>query len=92
MRTPDADAENGRGLPIVTLLCERWDSYRHPSGGKVVYAVMPLARPAVAITREMAGGTGGVVEPAPRAVLDAPDAPDAQDDLPFSLGNDHPGR
>ncbi|MGW7082230.1 ATP-binding protein [Streptomyces sp. NPDC054871] len=67
MRTPDADAENGRGLPIVTLLCERWDSYRHPSGGKVVYAVLPLARPAVAIAREMAGESGGVVEPDPRA-------------------------
>jgi anti-sigma regulatory factor (Ser/Thr protein kinase) len=67
MRTPDADAENGRGLPVVTLLCERWDSYRHPSGGKVVYAVLPLARPTVAIAREAAGGSGGVVEPDPRA-------------------------
>ncbi|EGX58914.1 putative serine/threonine kinase anti-sigma factor [Streptomyces zinciresistens K42] len=47
MRTPEADAENGRGLPVVTLLCERWDCYRHPSGGKVVYAVLPLARPPV---------------------------------------------
>jgi anti-sigma regulatory factor (Ser/Thr protein kinase) len=67
MRTPDADAENGRGLPVVTLLCERWDSYSHPSGGTVVYAVLPLARPTVAIAREVAGGSGGVVEPDPRA-------------------------
>ncbi|MEV1022013.1 ATP-binding protein [Streptomyces sp. NPDC050264] len=67
MRTPDADAENGRGLPIVTLLCERWDSYRHPSGGKVVYAMLPLVRPTVVIAREMADGAGGAVEPDPRA-------------------------
>lgn len=60
MRTPDADAESGRGLPVVTLLCERWDSYRLPSGGKVVYAVLPLAR-------EVADGAGGVAEPDPRA-------------------------
>ncbi len=69
MRTPDADAENGRGLPIVTLLSERWDSYRHPSGGKVVYAVLPLPRPPVAIGREVVdgAGAGGVAEPDPRA-------------------------
>jgi anti-sigma regulatory factor (Ser/Thr protein kinase) len=71
MRTPDADSENGRGLPIVTLLSERWDSYRHPSGGKVVYAVLSLARPPVAITRETADGAstaaGGIAEPDPRA-------------------------
>ncbi|MFF4480235.1 hypothetical protein ACFY1A_24945 [Streptomyces sp. NPDC001520] len=48
MRTPEADAEDGRGLPLVTLLCERWDSHRHPLGGKVVYAVLPLALPPVA--------------------------------------------
>ncbi|MFE4665275.1 ATP-binding protein [Streptomyces sp. NPDC056716] len=49
MRTPESDAEDGRGLPLVTLLSERWDSYHHPSGGKVVYAVMPLVRPPVEV-------------------------------------------
>lgn len=49
MRTPESHAEDGRGLPLVTLLCERWDSHRHPSGGKVVYAVLPLLRPPVAV-------------------------------------------
>ncbi len=67
MRTPDADAENGRGLPVVKLLSERWDSYHHPSGGKVVYAVLPLAPPPVTIAREAAGGAGDVAEPDPRA-------------------------
>ncbi|MEU6391735.1 ATP-binding protein [Streptomyces sp. NPDC046939] len=42
MRTPEPDALGGRGLPLVTLLSERWDSHRHPAGGKVVYAVLPL--------------------------------------------------
>ncbi|MEV7137147.1 ATP-binding protein [Streptomyces tauricus] len=60
MRTPDADAENGRGLPIVTLLCERWDFHRHPSGGKVVRAVLPLARGAADEAKDAA-------EPDPRA-------------------------
>ncbi|MET8830581.1 ATP-binding protein [Streptomyces sp. NPDC004610] len=49
MRTPESDAEDGRGLPLVTLLSERWDSYHHPSGGKVVYAVMPLVPPPVRV-------------------------------------------
>lgn len=48
MQTPAPDAEGGRGLPMVTLLCERWDWNRHPSGGKVVYAVLPLVSPPVA--------------------------------------------
>ena len=61
MRTPDADAETGRGLQVVTLLSERWDSYRHPSGGKVVYAVLPLAR-------EMTDRAGDAAEPDPRTV------------------------
>ncbi|MEV7284393.1 ATP-binding protein [Streptomyces sp. NPDC093252] len=58
MRTPESDAEDGRGLPLVTLLSERWDAYRHPSGGKVVYAVMPLVPPPVRVTEAEA-------EPAP---------------------------
>ncbi len=61
MRTPDADAENGRGLPVVALSSERWDSYRHPSGGKAVYAVLRLAR-------EVTDRTGGAAEPDPRTV------------------------
>ena len=48
-RTPASDAEDGRGLPLVTLLSERWDAHHHPSGGKVVYAVLPLAPPPVAV-------------------------------------------
>ncbi|MBT2541976.1 ATP-binding protein [Streptomyces sp. ISL-44] len=48
-RTPEPDAEDGRGLLLVTLLCERWQSYHHPSGGKVVYAVVPLTPLPVAV-------------------------------------------
>jgi hypothetical protein len=80
MRTSDADAENGRGLPIVTLLCKRWGSYRHPSGGKVVHAVLPLALPPVALTETPAEpssgaggriGAGGIAEPDPQTVRGA---------------------
>ncbi|MEU9186965.1 ATP-binding protein [Streptomyces sp. NPDC048484] len=60
MRTPETDAEDGRGLPLVTLLCERWDTERHPSGGKVVYAVLPLALPPVRVAEAQ-------VEPPPVA-------------------------
>jgi hypothetical protein len=39
----DADvyAERGRGLLLVRTLSERWGVRRRPSGGKVVYAVIP---------------------------------------------------
>ncbi len=40
---PEDDAENGRGLPLVVAkLCSRWDSYLHPSGGKVVAAQLAI--------------------------------------------------
>ncbi|MFE4665110.1 ATP-binding protein [Streptomyces sp. NPDC056716] len=42
MRTPDPDDEDGRGLLLVAEMSERWKSYHHPSGGKVVYAVVPV--------------------------------------------------
>ncbi|MER5974256.1 ATP-binding protein [Streptomyces sp. NPDC002055] len=58
MRTAEADAEDGRGLPLVTLLCERWDWHHHPSGGKVVYAVLPLVP---------SPGTGAGAQPSPVA-------------------------
>ncbi|NUK27011.1 ATP-binding protein [Streptomyces lunaelactis] len=49
MRTPEPDAEDGRGLSLVQALSLRWDSHRHPSGGKVVYAVLPLMPAPVAV-------------------------------------------
>ncbi|MFE2046542.1 ATP-binding protein [Streptomyces sp. NPDC059477] len=66
MRTPESDAEDGRGLPLVTLLSERWDSYHHPSGGKVVYAVMPLVPPPVKVVEAEAESCP---EPLPGRVL-----------------------
>ncbi|MFF9895045.1 ATP-binding protein [Streptomyces longispororuber] len=43
--TAAPDAEGGRGLPLVEWFSVRWQAYRHPSGGKVVYAVLPLVPP-----------------------------------------------
>lgn len=37
------DAEGGRGLFLVESLCERWDTYRPESGGKVVWGRLPIA-------------------------------------------------
>jgi anti-sigma regulatory factor (Ser/Thr protein kinase) len=34
------DAEAGRGLEIVSLLSDRWGSYRSRSGGKTVWAAI----------------------------------------------------
>jgi len=44
---PDDDAENGRGLLIVAALASRWGWHHDRSGGKHVWATLPLdARPA----------------------------------------------
>jgi two-component sensor histidine kinase len=40
---PDWVAERGRGLGIVEALCDDWGFSRWPDGGKVVYALFPLA-------------------------------------------------
>jgi anti-sigma regulatory factor (Ser/Thr protein kinase) len=34
------DSETGRGLEIVTLLCDRWGYYHPPEGGKVTWAAL----------------------------------------------------
>jgi anti-sigma regulatory factor (Ser/Thr protein kinase) len=39
---PDDDAEHGRGLLIVAALASRWGWYPGPSGGKYVWAALPL--------------------------------------------------
>lgn len=53
---PDDDAETGRGLSlVVAALSERWDAYLHPSGGKVVSAQLPIARPPVAHVEQRPG-------------------------------------
>ncbi|MFD4785794.1 ATP-binding protein [Streptomyces sp. NPDC058459] len=45
MRTPAADAEGGRGLHLIEALAERWNVYRPPAGGKVVWAHLALTAP-----------------------------------------------
>jgi hypothetical protein len=34
------DSETGRGLEIVTLLCDRWGYYHPAQGGKVTWAAL----------------------------------------------------
>ncbi|OCC09544.1 Histidine kinase-, DNA gyrase B-, and HSP90-like ATPase [Streptomyces sp. PTY087I2] len=40
-----ADAENGRGLPLVEALSERWGIFQPPAGGKIVWAEFELSSP-----------------------------------------------
>jgi hypothetical protein len=39
------DAEGGRGLFLVQALSKRWDIYRPPAGGKIVWSELPLNPP-----------------------------------------------
>lgn len=39
-RTPDDDAEGGRGLFLVAAYAARWGTYATAGGGKVVWAVL----------------------------------------------------
>ncbi|MFE0365404.1 ATP-binding protein [Streptomyces griseoaurantiacus] len=41
-RNPMLDAESGRGLVLVESLAKQWDVFRPRSGGKVVWAELPL--------------------------------------------------
>lgn len=36
------DAETGRGLEIVSAVCDRWGSYRPDGGGKIVWAAIKV--------------------------------------------------
>ncbi|WP_416982937.1 ATP-binding protein [Streptomyces sp. T028] len=38
-----AEAEGGRGLHLVEALAKDWGIYRPPAGGKIVWAMVPLA-------------------------------------------------
>jgi anti-sigma regulatory factor (Ser/Thr protein kinase) len=41
-RSHALDAETGRGLEIVSLLCDRWGFYRPDGGGKIVWAAIEI--------------------------------------------------
>jgi anti-sigma regulatory factor (Ser/Thr protein kinase) len=42
-RRPGADAENGRGLAVVTRLAVAWGWRNTPGAGKTVWAELPMA-------------------------------------------------
>jgi anti-sigma regulatory factor (Ser/Thr protein kinase) len=44
-KSPDTQAEGGRGLHLIEALVERWNTYRPPAGGKVVWAHLSLKAP-----------------------------------------------
>lgn len=44
-REEAADAEAGRGLPVVNRLSERWGAFPAEGGGKVVWAECAIGRP-----------------------------------------------
>ncbi|MFE3249214.1 ATP-binding protein [Streptomyces sp. NPDC059209] len=50
----EVDAEGGRGLRLVEALTTRWGVYRPRSGGKVVWAELPLPAPAPLLSPEAA--------------------------------------
>jgi anti-anti-sigma regulatory factor len=43
--TVNAEAEGGRGLPLVEQLARAWGVHRHPDGGKVVWCTLKLYSP-----------------------------------------------
>jgi anti-sigma regulatory factor (Ser/Thr protein kinase) len=45
-KNPDADAQGGRGMRIISMLAKQWDVYRPSVGGKVVGAELDLTQPA----------------------------------------------
>ncbi|WP_405954300.1 ATP-binding protein [Streptomyces phaeochromogenes] len=44
-KNPTLEATSGRGLLLVDALAKRWNIYRSPVGGKVVWAELPLGVP-----------------------------------------------
>lgn len=68
---PETDSENGRGLSIVTALCERWD-YLPVQDGKCVWAelaIQPDALASVKLPRRPHGSPTTLV-PEPGVDLD----------------------
>lgn len=45
-KNPDAVAQGGRGMRIISMLAKQWDVYRPSVGGKVVWAELDLTQPA----------------------------------------------
>lgn len=45
-RSPDDDAEGGRGLLLIGATCKQWDVFRPQAGGKIVWAELELDRAA----------------------------------------------
>ncbi|MFE2748749.1 ATP-binding protein [Streptomyces scopuliridis] len=43
LKNPRADAVGGRGLQLVNGVARRWGTYRPPTGGKIVWAELPLS-------------------------------------------------
>lgn len=54
VKRPEADAEGGRGLHLVETLATRWGICHPRSGGKVVWAELPLPAPAPLLSPEAA--------------------------------------
>ncbi len=41
-RPHEIDAESGRGLEIISMLCNHWDTFFPDSGGKIVRATIEI--------------------------------------------------